>query len=589
VSLPNSQSLKTYDQLYETAQDWLLALGKDADLAQAALEASSQITLSQGEFHWPMVKALAYWNLKKFDEGFAALREVDSTNLQCPDFFGLYGMLARRIPGEEATAEAAYLRSLELSPGRSDIYYNLGNLFQKKSPERAIQYYLESLRLDSSAANAWHNYGAALNETNNQSTSLLALKNSLRLDPFDADAWCNFGLTLFQVEKFDASKACFVHAIGLDKMHAQSHVNYGQVLIETLQPEAALASLKRGVELDKSSSNSLWNLSLALLLLGHYKEGWRFYEARFHTEDLGSVVPPTPIPQERMLSKLPSLGDSELIIWSEQGLGDSLQFVRYLYLLHARNIPFRFLAHKPLVRLYRDWLSLDVHVSEKLAPPEQGLEKRPNIPLLSLPYLFGTELHSIPSNIPYLTAPGPVPPHLKVTSPPGGITVGIVWATNPDNKAMYRNKSLPASLLLPPLIDLVNLGLIQLHSLQVGPDSSQLKPFLGVTGVHDWGNVVSDFSDTAYLIDQLDIVLTVDTAVAHLAGALNKPVWLLLAHNADFRWLHRREDTPWYPKMRLFRQPERGDWSGLMSQVQEALNQLFLLDLPSLSKAKLYW
>ena len=588
MSLPNSQSLKTYDQLYKTAQDWLQALGEDADLAQVALEASQEVTVSQGEYEWPMVKALAYWHLKKFTEGFTVLDQVDSLNLLSPDFFGLYGMLARRVPGKEATAEAAYLRSLELSPGRSDIYYNLGNLFQKKSPERAIFYYLESLRLDSLAANAWHNYGAVLNETNNQTASIVALRNSLCLDPLDADAWCNYGLTLFQLEKFDASKACFVHAISLDKTHAQSHVNYGQVLIETLQPEEALASLKRGVELDKSSSNSLWNLSLALLLLGHYKEGWRFYESRFHTEDLGSVVPPTAISQHRSLSKLPCSGDPELIVWSEQGLGDSLQFVRYLYLLQARNVPFRFLAHKPLISLYKNWLNLDVLVSEKLASPEDGLENRPNISLLSLPHLFGTELHSIPSHTPYLTSPGPVPPHLKIKSPPGGVNVGVVWATNPDNKAMYRNKSIPASLLLPPLIDLVDLDLIEIHSLQVGHDSSQLTPFLGGRGVHDWGNIVKDFSDTAFLIDQLDIVLTVDTAVAHLAGALNKPVWLLLAHNADFRWLYQRTDTPWYPKMKIFRQPNRGDWSGLMDQVQEALNQLFLLDLPSLSKAQLH-
>ena len=137
------------------------------------------------------------------------------------------------------------------------------------------------------------------------------------------------------------------------------------------------------------------------------------------------------------------------------------------------------------------------------------------------------------------------------------------------------------------LINLVKLQLIELHSLQVGQDSSQLTPFSEVSGVHDWGKIVEDFSDTAFLIDQLDLVLTVDTAVAHLAGALNKPVWLLLPHNADFRWLHGRSDSPWYPNMRLFRQPKRGDWSGLMAQVQEALNQLFLLDLPSLSDAKL--
>ena len=187
-----------------------------------------------------MVKALAYWNLKTFEDGFRVLTEIDSSSILSADYYGLLGMLARRVPGEEGTAEAAYLRSIELSPGRSDIYYNLGNLFQKKSPGRAKNYYLESLLLDSSAPNVWHNYGAVLNETDNQEASLLALKNSLRLDPYDADAWCNLGLTLFQLERFNASKSCFVHAISLDKSHAQSQVNYGQVLIETLEPEEAL-------------------------------------------------------------------------------------------------------------------------------------------------------------------------------------------------------------------------------------------------------------------------------------------------------------------------------------------------------------
>lgn len=586
MSLPNFQSLQSYDQLYETPQDWLLALGEDPTLAQSALNAASHASRSPGDFQWPMVRALAYWNIQKFDEGFRALLEVDSSSISSPDFFGLFGMLARRIPGQEAKAEEAYLRSLELNPSRSDIYYNLANLLREKSPERASDYYLKSLRLDPKAAVVWHNYGAILNENDHHIASLLALKTSLRLNPYDADAWCNLGLTLFQLEKFTASKACFVHAIGLDKTHAQSHVNYGQVLIETLEPEEALRYMKRGVELDNSSFNSLWNLSLALLLLGHYDEGWRFYEARFHTKDLGTVVPPTPHPQERQLEELPSVGEPELIVWSEQGLGDSIQFVRYLKLLEARNVPFRFLAHKPLVSLYRDWFNLSDRVTETLSKGDDGLERCPNIPLLSLPHLFRTELHTIPSLTPYLHRPGPTPSHLRLKSPPGGFSVGVVWATNPDNKAMYRNKSIPASMLLSPFVKLVDLQLVNLHSLQVGPDSSDLEPFLGSPGLHDWGDTVKDFSETAFLIDQLDLVVTVDTAVAHLAGALNKPTWLLLAHNADFRWLYKRADSPWYPKMRLFRQPRRGDWSGLMDNVQEALNQLFLLDLPRLSESK---
>ena len=136
-------------------------------------------------------------------------------------------------------------------------------------------------------------------------------------------------------------------------------------------------------------------------------------------------------------------------------------------------------------------------------------------------------------------------------------------------------------------MDAVQLDLIELHSLQVGGDAEQLAPWRHLERVTDWSGTLTDFADTAHLIQQLDLVISVDTAVAHLAGALGKPTWLLLAHNADFRWMHQRSDTPWYPGMRLFRQPKRGDWPGLMAEVQEALNQLFLLNLPPLAEAML--
>ena len=251
--MPNFQSLKTFDQLYRTAEDWLEALSKDADLADAALEAASHQTSADGDFHWPMVRALACWNLKKFEDGLSALLEVNTSSVTSSDFSvylecSLDAFQVRR-PGQKLP-----ISDLWNLAGRSDIYYNLGNLFQKKSPERAVNYYLESLRLDPGAANVWHNYGAVLNETDKQAESLAALKNSLRLDPYDADAWCNLGLTYFQLEKFDSSKLCFVHSIGLDRSHAQSHVNYGQLLIETLQPEQALSYLRRGFDLDNSSS-----------------------------------------------------------------------------------------------------------------------------------------------------------------------------------------------------------------------------------------------------------------------------------------------------------------------------------------------
>ena len=534
-----------------------------------------------------MVAGLACWQLALYEQGLEYMNHVSVDRVRSVDFFGLLGMLCRRVPGHSKRAEEAYKLALEIDPKRSDIHYNLANLIREYNPKDALIHYINSIRLDPLASNVWHNYGAALNEESLSEVSVEALGISLMLDPTDADAWCNLGLAMFQLEKFDASKRCFVHSIGLDQCHASSHIKYGQVLIETLQPEEALQVLRRGVELDSSSSNSLWNLSLALLLLGQYKDGWRYYEARFHTDEFGKAKPPTAVKLPLNQEALPCQGETELIVWSEQGIGDGIQFCRYLHLLEAKQVPYRFLAHKPLVSLYRDWMGLGEKVSVALGDDSSKNDLRPSVSLLSLPHLFGTELHNVPSVTPYLKPPCPPPPHLSISKPPGGLSVGIVWASNPVNKVMYKHKSLPASHLLPPLINLVNLDLIELHSLQVGDDSSQLEPWLDNPRLTDWNGLLNDFSDTAHVVQQLDLVISVDTAVAHLAGALNCPTWLLLPYNADFRWLHKRSDSPWYPSMRLFRQPVRGDWSSLIPLLQQALDELFLLDLSSLSNTKL--
>ena len=202
---------------------------------------------------------------------------------------------------------------------------------------------------------------------------------------------------------------------------------------------------------------------------------------------------------------------------------------------------------------------------------------------MSLPAHFSTELHTVPSHVPYLKASQPCPANLRLELPPGGINVGVVWASNPDNKAMYRNKSMPLDLIMPLFSDLLKLDLMNLHSLQVGQDSEELKPWLSLDGVRDWRNELKDFSDTAYLVSQMDLVISVDTAVAHLAGALNRPTWLLLPQNADFRWLKGRSDSPWYPSMRLFRQRQHGDWAGVVDDVRSAFEDLTLLNFRDLA------
>jgi tetratricopeptide (TPR) repeat protein len=572
---------------YSEPSDWLVALAADSSLADQAIAAARSCgELSAPSLDWAMVLGLAFWQLERYSEGLSILDCVDHSRVNISHYFALLGMVCRQLPGQESRALASYLRALELEPNRPDIHYNIGNLLKKMHPGDALSHYRKSLRLEAHSPSVWHNYGSLLNDEDDQLGSLQALHNSLQLDPENADAWCSLGLTMFQLERFLAAQSCFQKSIALDQCHARSHINFGQALIEVLQPEKALQYLQRGVDLDSSSANSLWNLGLAFLLLGHFKEGWQYYEVRFHTDEFGVYKPPTSVNLPPTLESLSELTDSELIVWSEQGIGDGIQFCRYLPMLKARNVKYRLLAHAPLLSFYKDWMGLGDQVCLNLDTNPSN-DSRPNISMLSLPYLFQTELSTVPSATPYLRAPGSTPPHLSVRQAPGGLNIGVAWASNPSNRYMYRHKSIPLADLIQPLIDLVDLDLIELHSLQVGSDVEQLDPWRDHQRVFDWNDVVDNFSDTAYVINQLDLVISVDTAVAHLAGALNKQTWLLLPHNADFRWLHQRDDSPWYPTMRLFRQKSRGDWQSVISELQAALNGLFILDLPALADAKL--
>ena len=233
-------------------------------------------------------------------------------------------MVARKLGGEIGRAERAYERSLELDPNRADTLYNFANLLKDDDPDRAVTLYRRSLELVSNAPSAWHNYGTALNSLHQYPDALAALKLSLRLDPLVADVWCNLGLAYFGLEDFARAERAFRHAIALDASHAPSHTNLGNALISVLQPEEALLHLERGVELDQSSTHSLWNLSLAYLLLGDYSKGWEYYEVRFENDDFEHVTTPTSGPRLRDLSAAPRAGQPPLVVWSERWRCDSV-------------------------------------------------------------------------------------------------------------------------------------------------------------------------------------------------------------------------------------------------------------------------
>ena len=553
---------------------------------QQVMEMAAARRCSDGNPLWQVPLGMSFYLQKLYAEGLAALREVEPVGYQNCNWLVIAGMCARQIPDEAQAARSYYRQALAIDHSRADTYYNLGNLLKDDEPEEAEVLYRSSLSIDSSAAMVWHNLGISLNNQNRHLEALLPLRISLRLDPTVADAWCNLGLAYYGAEQFDQAERGFRYTISLDGNHAASHLNLGNALMHSLQAEEAIAYLERGVQLEQSSTNSLFNLGLANLLLGRYKPGWDYYEARFRSKDFNVGQIPTSGLQVRRFEDLPQSGDPPLVVWSEQGMGDSIQFCRYLALLDAAGVPFVFLTRPCLLELQRTWTGLGQRV-QSLDGKDSANDQRPHLALMSLPLVFGTELHTIPAPVPYLSSSLPTPPHLTVPPPPGGLYVGFVWASNPDNKAMYKNKSMPADLLMPRLVQLADLDLITLHTLQFGPDAEQLAPWRGHTRIVEWQDQLGDYSDTAFVVRQLDLVITVDTAVAHLAGALNRPTWLMLPHNADFRWLRDRVDSPWYPSMRLFRQQAHGDWVSVAEQVLAALDVLFLLDLERLAAAQL--
>ena len=556
------------------ALPWLLSLPESTDFAglQPLLQ---QRMASRNETEWTVALGVVFWRLNDPTRALECYQQALPQMEANATFQLLRGMAARKLPDQHHIAEAAYERALELDPLRADAHYNLGNLYRDDRPVDAERCYRASLSLNPDQPMCWHNYGILLLSELRLPEACHALQTSLRLDPNVASVWCNLSLAKFADRRLEPARRNLQQAIALEPS------------LTDATPDHAISSWEQGGILSADSIDALWDLALISLADGDYRNGWRFYEVRISTKNFVASEVPTAGPRLRCLADAPTSGEPALVVWSEQGLGDAIQFGRYLPLLEAAGIPFELRCRKPLLTLFRDWFGLGERAVLETHRTDPN-DLRFHASLLSFPHLFGTDLSSLPSVMPYLHPPSAAPVHLQVPVPPGGLSVGLVWAANPENKAMYRHKSLPLRLLMPRLIDLLEMDLIDLHSLQFGPDRAQLDSFCSHERITDWSESINDFSDTAHVIRQLDLVITVDTAVAHLAGALNRPTWLLLPRNCDFRWLLDRSDSPWYPRcMRLFRQPNHGDWDTVVEELHSAIDDLFLLDIAALKAGRM--
>jgi tetratricopeptide (TPR) repeat protein len=455
--------------------------------------------------------------------------------------------------GRHAEAVASYEQALELKPDDAEALNNLAVALHLLGRHAAALETVErALTLRPGYAKALHNRGNALLALKRPDEALASYGKAYAIAP--DPAWMlHFGHALQALERHEEALASYDKAIAHDPRRAEAYGGRGNALQGLNRHEEALASYLRALELDPGDPETHWNEALARLALGDYARGWEKYEWRWRNPALNMA--PRRSDRPLWLGR-EDLAGKTILLHAEQGYGDAIQAIRYAPRVAARGAKVVLLCQKSLRSLFAGVEG--VHTAVKDGEPLPHFDC--HTPLMSLPLAFGTTLETIPAEVPYLRpSTEALERWRRKLSPDARFKVGLAWRGNPQF-GRVRTKSFPFARLLPLL---------------ASPDCAFFSLQPGAAETHDalidYTSEFESFEDTAALIAGLDLVISIDTAVAHLAGALAKPVWILLPWHADWRWLRQREDSPWYPTARLFRQPAPGDWDSVIHLINEEL------------------
>jgi len=406
------------------------------------------------------------------------------------------------------------------------------------------------------------NRGAVLHDLKRHAEALAGYERALVLNPAYFEAWLNRGAVWQELGRPAEAVACYDRALRIRPDFAEGYLKRGVAQQSLNHFDEAIDNYHRAAGLDGGLVDARWNEALCRLAKGDYHQGWALYESRWRKPEFADLLAYYSGPR---WSGLDDIRGKIMLLWTEQGLGDALQFCRFAPLVAARGATVIIRAPavlKPVLERL-EGVSRVIAQEEPLPPYDY------HYPLMSLPAAFGTTLENLSATTPYLTA-APARVRQWKARLHGSLErrVGLVWSGNPAHQS-DRWRSIP----LAELAVLVRPG-VRFVSLQKVLRDSDLPALAQFPSLEWHGEDLRDFNDTATLIDCLDLVITVDTAVAHLAGALGKPVWVLLYYSADWRWLTERDDSPWYPTARLFRQTAIGDWSGVVARVAGALESV---------------
>ncbi|HEV3449242.1 MAG TPA: tetratricopeptide repeat protein, partial [Gemmataceae bacterium] len=459
-------------------------------------------------------------------------------------------------------AMASFQQALHFHPGNAESYNNLAQVLARQNRyDAAVECARQAVRFGSGNVEFYNNLGLLLlkqnqadrfssNEAKRTREALATFGQALAIQPDSFELRQNLGVALHEADQFEDAIASFRTAVGLRPENAQAHYNLAVSLGDLRRYEEELASCREAVRLQPDYAEAHKVLGLTLLTMGQFEEGWREYEWRLRCPDNTARA----VPRPRWDGA--ELGDKIILLHAEQGLGDTIQFIRYAALVKRRGGSVWVECQKPLVQLLAGCPGIDRLFGQGSAIPPINVQ----VPLVSLPGILQTSMNSIPADVPYLFAePKLVEAWRARLSSISEMRVGINWQGN-----VYFRRSRQRSVPVPQMLRLAQIGGVRLISMQMGAERNQLREYPEHASMFDPGpdfNVTAGpFLDSAALLMNLDVLVTSDTAVAHLAGALGVPVWIALPFNADWRWFCKEDDSPWYPSMRLFRQKQFGDW-----------------------------
>lgn len=430
-------------------------------------------------------------------------------------------------------------------------------LHEIKQLDVAIALYDRAIGIQADFSQAHYSRGLALQQMAQLDGALASYDQAIHFKPDYVEAHSNRGTILQHYQQWDAAMASYDQAIALDPTYAKAHNNRGNTLQERHQITAALASYDQAIALEPDYADAYWNKGIALLLGGDFARGWPLYEWRHKA--LESTHPQRQFAQPLWLGQ-DRLQGKTLLLHSEQGLGDTLQFIRYAPLLAAQGAHVVVELPRALMDLLADMQGVSQFIEQGQALPAYDY----HCPLLSLPLAFGTTLDSIPAPAAYVRSLQPKRAQWAAAlGAKTGLRIGIAWSGSTGHKNDHNRSITLAELLqhLPPGPQYISL---QKELREVDQATLCATPQL-----RHFGPELVDFTDTAALCDLMDVVISVDTSVAHLSAALGQTTWVLLPYSPDWRWLLERSDSPWYPSARLYRQDSSMRWAGVLQRLRD--------------------